>query len=88
MRDRITDFFALVLIPPAFNRNGDELGRTLAVAHDGLRKIDRNFSDGVQKTMVRFASRISHFEQRRFAARNQHQRVIGRSVAIHRDAVE
>ena len=45
MADGVADALAFLAVPAAFDGDGDELGRTFAVADDRLRELDCNTSD-------------------------------------------
>ena len=88
MRHRETDFAALIVVAPAFDAHRDELGGAFAVTDYRLRELGRDRGDRIAECQELRAARIGDFIHRRFAARDQHERVVGRSVAIDGNTVE
>src|SRR5258705_505425 len=80
MRDRVGDARALLLVAALLHPHGDELGRALAVADDGLRETLRDLQHHVAQRRVVAAPRS--------ARRDHDEGVVGRGVAVDADAVE
>ncbi len=88
MGDGVGDRAGLLEIGGVFDLHGHQLGRALAVAHDGGRQLDTDGLDGALQCgeFGDAPSRIS-----RIAAgpgRGQHAGVVGRGVAVDGDGVE
>ena len=88
VRDRIADPAAFVDIRTAFDLHRDELGRALAVADDRLRELLGHFDDRTAQRLTVGRCEVGDARVRRQAGRDQHQRVVGRRIAVDRDAVE
>src|SRR5687767_15978696 len=84
MRDRVRHLATLLAAAAALDDSGDELGRAFTVAYDRLREAARDVGDrGFE--LERVAGRR---HRRTGAGRDQDQGIVGRGVAIDRDAVE
>ena len=89
VRDRVGHAAALGLVAAAFDAHGDELGRAFAVAHDRLRQLraprrpPHRAARGPRRCRATSIARVAG------ALRgDQHERIVGRRVAVDRDAVE
>ena len=89
MGDRVGHLPALGDARAAFDAHGDELGRALAVAHDRLREPARDLDDRVAQRAAfgRCRDRVIGALPARWR-RDQDERIVGRGVAVDRDAVE
>ena len=88
VRDGVGGLLALLLAAPTIDTHGDELGCTFAVAHDGLRQA---LADVEHRLAQRMTVRRVEGRDRRVAGGlrgHQHEAVVGRGVAVDRDAVE
>ena len=87
MRDREGDSPAFGDVATAFDANGDELRRALAVADDRLREFDGDASSASRNAATRGspASRNGGIVPGRVA--DEHEAVVGRRVAVDRDAL-
>ena len=86
MRHTVGHGFCLRLITGIFNHDADEFGRAFAIAHDELREFLCHFGECLSKLRVfRLIRRNMHFAR---TTGHDDERVIGRGVAINRNAVE
>ena len=88
MRDGKRNAAAFACVVSAFDANRDEFGRTLAVANDRLRKLDRyTFDRAVDDCRSCIRRRRYRFD-RRLARRRDDKAVVGRRVAVDGRAIE
>ena len=72
----------------ALHPNGDELGCTFAVAHDGMRQMLCNGQQSSAQSLAVGRMPIADHGMRGFACGHHHERVIGGGIAIDGDAIE
>ena len=88
MRNGVSHLFALGLGLALLDADGDEFGRALAIAHDGLRQKLRHLRQRRLQGLPLGAIQTANRCITRLARSGNDERVVGGSITIHRDGVE
>ena len=88
MGDGVSHLPAFVLGAAAFDLHADELGGALAIAHDGLRELLRDLDHGIAQAAAVAFVQSGNSGVAGLLCRDQHEGIVGRGVAVDRDAVE
>ena len=72
----------------SFYLDSDELSSTLSITHDGLRQLACHLQHSLQQGLALRTLQTGYGRVLRFVGGDDHKRIVGRSIAIHRDAVE
>jgi hypothetical protein len=67
---------------------GDELGRTLGIAHDGLGQLQTYAVDRIGEPLIALVILVLDTRGVRFAGGDQYYRVVRRGIAVNGDAIE
>jgi hypothetical protein len=88
MCDRVGHLPAFGRVAPAVHLHGDELGGAFAVAHDGLRQLLGDLGQRAQQHGAVAGIERSDLRVACLLRGDQHEGIVGRGVAVDRDAVE
>ena len=88
MCNGVSNLTTLGCITSPLHADRDELGGTFTIAYDRLGKLHRHCGNGVAKFRILAAGGIGNLVHRGRARGNQHERVVGRGIAVDGDAVE